>query len=80
LVDAVNDVGVDLNKSVSTLHLAGLLPFVAGMGFRKVVREGGRERGREGGRYLRWGLGRWSGREGGRGEGGGKVSFPLCDL
>ena len=45
-MDAVNDVGVDLNKSVSTLHLAGLLPFVAGMGFRKVGRgEGG---GREG--------------------------------
>ncbi|EWM30006.1 transcription elongation factor spt6 [Nannochloropsis gaditana] len=35
LVDAVNDVGVDLNKSISSLHLAGLLPFVSGLGFRK---------------------------------------------
>jgi len=37
LVDAVNDVGVDLNKSISSLHLAGLLPFVSGLGFRKVA-------------------------------------------
>lgn len=35
LVDAVNDVGVDLNRVASTLYLASLLPFVCGLGFRK---------------------------------------------
>lgn len=35
LVDAVNDVGVDLNMAISYDHLSSLLPFVCGLGLRK---------------------------------------------
>jgi hypothetical protein len=33
----VNDVGVDLNKACLFPHLAPLLPFVCGLGFRKAM-------------------------------------------
>ena len=37
LVDAVCDVGVDLNRCISYDHLTGMLPFVGGLGIIYII-------------------------------------------